>query len=101
MPLCQTAAAAGCSCMLSDKYRVTAKRRLLAVIHRLSWSQTTGNKIPGVVENNRHSLRLQVLPLLDVKGEPSPECGLRECFEQIVQITQIFAGATGCRPAAR
>ena len=66
VPLGQTAATTGRSSVLCDKYRVSAKRRLLSIVDRLCRSQATGNKIPGVVENDRHSLRLQVLSLFDV-----------------------------------
>ena len=97
MPLCQAAATARRSSVLRDEHRMSSKRRLLSVIDRLCRSEAPRDEIPCVIENHGHSLRLQVLSLLDPKSKSSAKRRLGQRPEQIVQITQMAARAMGCR----
>ena len=47
VPLTQTATTAGCGGVLSDKHRVAAHRRLLAIIFRLRRRQPLCHKLSG------------------------------------------------------
>lgn len=69
MPFFQAAATAGSGRVLGDKHRVTAHRRLLAIIDRRSGRQPLANKVCGMPIDNLRSLIETVLPLFPPQTE--------------------------------
>jgi hypothetical protein len=69
VPLFEAAATAGGGGVLGDKYRMTAHRRLLAVIRDIRRCQSAGNKIRRVLVNDLRPFIDTVLPLFATKME--------------------------------
>lgn len=70
MPFRQTSPTAGRSSMLSNKYRMPAHGRLLAIIVRKRGCQSFGNKIRGVLFDNRCAFIQTILPFFLAKAKP-------------------------------
>ena len=69
MPFFQATATAGSGRVLGDKHRVTAHRRLLAIIDRRSGRQPLANKVCGMPINDLRSLIETILPLFPPQTE--------------------------------
>ena len=64
VPLGQAfAAACGCG-VLGHEYRVVPHGGLFAVVGRAGWGEPDLDELPGVLEDNRQALLLQIGPLL-------------------------------------
>lgn len=67
MPFGQTSATACGGGMLSHERRVTAHRRLFAIVFRPGGCQTAVDKIAGMAEDQRQPLILQVGLVFDIE----------------------------------
>lgn len=69
MPFRQTSPTTGRRGMLSDKYRMPAHGCLLTVIGRKRGRQPFGNKIRGVLFDNRRAFIQTILPFFLAKAK--------------------------------
>lgn len=74
MPLRETPAATGGCAVLSNEYRMTAPRRLLAVISRRSRREAVSHELAGVLHYSGQTLRVEVIAFHWPEVKTLPEC---------------------------
>src|SRR5687767_1238313 len=83
MPFLEAAPAAGRRRMLRNKDWMSAERRLLPVVHRLRRRQPSENEIAGMLENDGHSLRLEIRPLARPQRKTPSKSRLGQSAEDV------------------
>jgi len=72
--------------MLRNKHRMTAKRRLLAIVFRLRIGQTLTDKIPGMLDNDSQTFVSQIIEILTLKMKFAAKGGSCQCRKKLVRI---------------
>ncbi len=86
VPFLQTAATARGRGMLGHKDRMTAHRRLSAVVFWLGWRQPFQNELPSMLQNRRQRFFRQIRPILHPQPKPATELALSQGGEEGVEI---------------
>ena len=60
--------------MLSNKNRMAAKRRLLAIIGYFRWRQTLFDKIPRMIKNRCQAFLTKIIELFTVQLKAAAKC---------------------------
>ena len=87
VPLRQPSSTAGRGCMLCDKDRMPAPRRLLAVIPGLTWSQPFLDELGCVHEDRVQSPSREIASVLVVERVPGTKRTLPEARKQLVYVS--------------
>jgi len=72
--------------VLGDEHRMTAERRLLAVVARRRGREALGDEVARVVEDRGASLGGQILPLPGAERKAAPERRTRQRGKDVVEI---------------
>lgn len=86
MPFVQAAPAAGACSVLRHEHRMTAKRRLLAIIFRKRRRQPARHQFTSMFQDHAQAFGAQISALTGREPEFSAEWRARQCFEDGVDL---------------
>jgi hypothetical protein len=72
--------------MLRDKYRMTAKRRLLAVVRQMLWRKPPRNQFTGMADHFRHTVFTQISFFTRTQAEAHAKIRMRQGIENSIDI---------------
>ena len=85
VPLRQTTSAAGRCGVLGDEYRVSAHRRLFAVVARRRGRESPHDELPRVIQHQSRPLRDEIRALLRSQHEPLTKARSRQRSKDVIK----------------
>lgn len=101
MPFLEASPAARRRRMLCDENGMTLEGSLLPVVHGRSWSESSLDEVPGMIENLVEPATPEILGLLWTKRESPPKGrGFERCenFLEIPHAVSVVCGLTPTEP---